>query len=226
MRDAALIAGKDLRLELRSKVGVGQVLPFALLVVLLFAFALDPDRGVLERATSGLYWVVVLFSSVLTVERAFSIEADDGIFDALRLSGLAPAAIFAGKVTALVLQLLALELVLAVAVAVFYDTQFTQTGPGGVALIVSVALVATLGIAGAGAVYGALAARLRTGATLLPLLLLPLLAPVLIGATRGFEVALGREAGPGWPWAALLGIFALVYLTLGALLFRPLLEET
>ena len=42
-------------------------------------------------------------------------------------------------------------------------------------------------------------------------------------ATRGFEVALGREAGPGWPWAALLGIFAVAYLTLGALLFRPLL---
>jgi heme exporter protein B len=221
IREAALIAGKDLRLEWRSKVGLGQVLPFALLVVLLFAFALDPDRGVLERATSGLYWVVVLFSSVLTVERAFSIEADDGIFDALRLSGLAPAAIYAGKVAALVLQLLILEAVLAVAVAVFYDTKFT--GPG---LLVLVAVVATLGIAGTGAVYGALAARLRTGATLLPLLLLPLLAPVLIGATRGFEVALGREAGPGWPWAALLGIFAVVYLTLGALLFRPLLEET
>ncbi len=221
MRDAALIAGKDLRLEWRSKVGVGQVLPFSLLVVLLFAFALDPDRGVLDRVTSGLYWVVVLFSSVLTVERAFSVEADDGIFDALRLSGLAPAAIYAGKVAALVLQLLVLEVVLAIAVAVFYDTEFS-----GIGLLVVVALVATLGIAGSGAVYGALAARVRSGATLLPLLLLPLLAPVLIGATRGFEVAMGREAGPGWPWAALLGIFALVYLTLGALLFRPLLEET
>jgi heme exporter protein B len=221
MRDVALVAGKDLRLEWRSKVGVGQVLPFSLLVVLLFAFALDPDRGVLDSVTSGLYWVVVLFSSVLTVERAFSVEADDGIFDALRLSGLAPAAIYAGKVAALVLQLLVLEVVLAFAVAVFYDTAFA-----GIGLMAGVAVVATLGIAGSGAVYGALAARLRSGATLLPLLLLPLLAPVLIGATRGFEVALGREAGPGWPWAALLGIFALVYLTLGALLFRPLLEET
>ena len=112
------------------------------------------------------------------------------------------------------------EAVLAVAVAVFYDTTFRTP-----VLTVGVALVATVGIAAAGAVYGALAARLRSGTTLLPLLLLPLLAPVLIGATRGFEVALGREAGPGWPWVALLGIFAVVYLTLGALLFRPLLED-
>jgi heme exporter protein B len=227
MRDALLVAGKDLRLEWRSKVGVGQVLPFALLVVLLFAFALDPDRGVLTRATSGMFWVVVLFSSVLTVQRAFGVEAEDGILDALRLSGLDPAAIFLGKVAALCLQLVVLEAVLAVAVAVFYDAGFDgPAGASGPALLVLVALAATLGIAGAGAVYGALAARLRSRDTLLPLLLLPLLAPVLISATRGFEVALGREAGPGWPWAALLGIFAVVYLTLGALLFRPLLEDT
>ncbi len=220
MRDAVLVMTKDLRLEWRSKVGIGQVLPFSLLVVLLFAFALDPERGVLDRVTSGLFWVVVLFSSVLTIERSFSVEAADGIFDALRLSGLAPAAIYAGKVAALVVQLLAIEAVLAAAVAVFYDTTFRTP-----VLTVGVALVATVGIAAAGAVYGAVAARLRSGTTLLPLLLLPLLAPVLIGATRGFEVALGREAGPGWPWVALLGIFAVVYLTLGALLFRPLLED-
>jgi heme exporter protein B len=221
MREALLVAGKDLRLEWRSKVGMGQVLPFALLVLLLFAFALDPDRGVLDRATSGLYWVVVLFSSVLAVQRSFGVEAEDGVLDALRLSGLAPAAIYLGKVAALVLQLLVLEVVLAVGVAVFYDTSFQ-----GIPLLVLVAVVATLGIAGAGAVYGALSARLRSRDTLMPLLLLPLLAPVLISATRGFEVALGREAGPGWPWAALLGIFAVVYLTLGAFLFRPLLEDT
>ena len=109
MRDAVLVMTKDLRLEWRSKVGIGQVLPFSLLVVLLFAFALDPERGVLDRVTSGLFWVVVLFSSVLTIERAFSVEAADGIFDALRLSGLAPAAIYAGKVAALAVQLLAVE---------------------------------------------------------------------------------------------------------------------
>lgn len=221
IRDALLVAGKDLRLERRAKVGLGQVLPFAVLVLLLFAFALDVERGTLERVTSGLFWVVVLFSSVLTVQRSFGVEADDGIIDALRLSGLSPAAIFTGKVVALVTQLLVLEAVLAVGVAVFYDTTFE-----GIPVLVGVALTATLGIAGAGAAYGALSARLRSRDTLLPLLLLPLLAPVLISATRGFEVAMGREAGPGWPWAALLGIFAAVYLTLGAVLFRPLLEDT
>lgn len=220
MRDAWLVMLKDLRLERRSKIGIVQVLPFAVLVLLIFAFALDPDRGVLERATPGLFWVAVLFSSILTLQRSFGVEAEDGVLDALRLSGMAPAGIFFGKVAALVLQLLVLEAVLAVGVVVFYSTELH-----GIGLLAAITVAATVGIAASGAIYGALSARLRSRDTLLPLLMLPLLAPVLISATRGFEVGLERQAGGGWSWAALLGVFALVYLTLGALLFRPLLED-
>jgi heme exporter protein B len=220
IREALLVAGKDLRLEWRSKVGSVQILPFAILVLMLFAFALDPDRGVLERATPGLFWVAVLFSSVLTLQRSFSVEAEDGVLDALRLSGLAPVSIFVGKVAALTIQLLVLEAILALGVAFFYGTTFH-----GVGLLLVVAVTATVGIAASGAVYGALAARLRSRDTLLPLLMLPLLAPVLISATRGFEIGLERQAGGGWTWAALLAVFALVYLILGSLLFRPLLED-
>jgi heme exporter protein B len=220
MRDAWLVLVKDLRLERRAKVGIVQVLPFAVLVLLLFAFALDPDRGVLQRATPGLFWTAVLFSSVLTLQRSFGVEAEDGVLDALRLSGMSAAGIFLGKVAALTLQLLVLEVVLALGVYVFYDTEFN-----GVGLLVAVSVLATLGIAGSGAVYGALAARLRSRDTLLPLLMLPLLAPVLISATRAFEIGLERQAEGGWSWVALLGVFALVYLTLGSLLFRPLLED-
>ena len=220
MRDAWLVMVKDLRLERRSKIGILQVLPFAVLVLLIFAFALDPDRGVLERATPGLFWVAVLFSSILTLQRSFGVEAEDGVLDALRLSGMAPAGIFVGKVAALVLQLLVLEAVLAVGVIVFYSTELH-----GIGLLAAITVAATVGIAASGAIYGALSARLRSRDTLLPLLMLPLLAPVLISATRGFEVGLERQAGGGWSWAALLGVFALVYLTLGALLFRPLLED-
>lgn len=220
IRDAALVAGKDLRLELRSRVGLGQVLPFALLVLVLFAFALDPDRGVLERATPGLFWVAVLFSAVLTLQRSFGVEAEDGVIDALRLSGMSPAGVFLGKVAALTIQLFVLEAVLLAGIVVFYGTKLA-----GVGLLVPVALAATLGIAAAGAVYGALSARLRSRDTLLPVLLLPLLAPVLISATRGFEIGLEGHAGGGWSWVALLCVFAIAYLALGSLLFRPLLED-
>ena len=72
VRDARLVVGKDLRLEWRSRVTLSQLLPFALLVLILFAFALDPDRRILEEATPGLFWLAVLFSMLLAIQRASS----------------------------------------------------------------------------------------------------------------------------------------------------------
>lgn len=220
-RDAGLVAGKDLRLELRSRVTTNQVLPFALLVLVLFAFALDPDRGVLERATPGLYWVAVLFCALLAVQRAFAVEAAGGVRDALRLTGLDPAGIYLGKAAAVAVQLLVLEVLLGLGVAVLYDTAL-----GGWGLLVATCLVATAGIAAAGTLFGVLAAGLRVRETLLPLLLLPALAPVLLATTRATEAALGDEPAEGWPWLGLLGAFALVYLVAGLVGFGVLLEDT
>jgi heme exporter protein B len=221
LRDALLIAGKDLRLEVRSRVAINQVLPLAVLVLVLFAFALDPDSGVLARATPGLFWVAVLFSGMLTVQRAFAVEAADGIRDALRLAGLDPAGIYLGKAAALATQLAVLQVLLIGGVALLYDARL-----GGWVLLIATCLAATAGIAAAGTLYGVLAAGLRVRETLLPLLLLPVLAPVLLAATRAFEAALGETTGEGWPWVGLLAVFALVYIVAGIFGFGPLLEES
>jgi heme exporter protein B len=220
LRDARLIAGKDLRIERRARVATNQVAPFALLVLVLFAFALDPDRGILDRATAGLYWVAVLLSTVLAVQRAFALETTDGLADALRLSGLDPAGVFLGKATALALQLVVLEVLLLAGVAVLYSTELR--GPG---LLAVTCVVATTGLAAAGSLYGVLAAGLRVRETLLPLLLLPVVAPILIGATRAFESALQGTPGEGWPWCGLLAIFAAIYVAFGLLAYGPLMEE-
>lgn len=221
IHDALLVAGKDLRLEWRSRVALNQVAPFALLVLVLFAFALDPDRGLLEKATPGLYWVAVLFSGLLALQRSFSIESADGNRDALRLSGLDPAGIFLGKVMAVGVQLLALEILLGIGVAVLYTTPIT----GWILLLVT-AMVATVAIAAAGTLYGVVAAGLRVRETLLPLLLLPVLAPVLIGSTRAFEAALGGTPSEGWPWVGLMGVIAVLYIVAGVFGFGPLMEES
>lgn len=221
IHDALLVAGKDLRLEARSRVALNQVVPFALLVLVLFAFALDPDRGLLEKATPGLYWVAVLFSGLLALQRSFAVEAADGNRDALRLSGLDPAGIFLGKVLAVAVQLLVLEALLLVGVAVLYSTHL-----GGWPLLLATVVVATAGIAAAGTLYGVVAAGLRVRETLLPLLLLPVLAPVLIGSTRAFEAALAGTPSEGWPWVGLMGVFAVLYVVAGVLGFGPLMEES
>lgn len=220
-RDALLVAGKDLRVEGRSRIASNQVLPFALLVLFLFAFALDPDRGVLERATGGLFWLAVLFSVVLATQRAFALESGEGVQDALRLSGLDPAGLFLGKAAALAVQLFALEVVLGAGIVVLYDAEVHAPG-----LLLVAGGLATVGLAAAGTLYGALAAGLRVRETLLPLLFLPAVVPVLIGATRAFESALADRSGEGWPWCNLLAVFAVVYAGAGVLAFGPLMEET
>jgi heme exporter protein B len=220
-RDAALVAGKDLRIELRSRVTTNQVAPFALLILVLFAFALDPDSGVLTRATAGLFWIAVLFAGLLAVQRAFVIESTDGTGDGLRLSGLQPSGIFLGKAAAVALELAALEVVLGIGVVVLYGSTFrTWT------LLLATCVAATIGLAAAGSLYGVLAAGLRVRETLLPLLLLPVVAPVLIGATRAFEAALDGVASDGWPWVELLSVFAVIYLVFGLVAFGALMEES
>lgn len=225
LRTARLVAAKDLRIEARSRVGINQVLPFALVVLLLFAFALDPDRGVLKAATPGLFWVTVLFVLLLAVQRAFAVETADGAVDALRLSGLELPGVFLGKAAALFVLLVALEVLLLVGVVVLYEAEVRADGA---VLLVTTAVVTTVGLAATGTLYGALAAGLKVRETLLPILLLPVLAPVLIGATRAFEAALGTggaATSEGWPWVGLLGVFALAYTALGVVAFGPLLEE-
>ena len=220
LRDAGLVAAKDLRVEARSRVATNQVVPFALLVLVLFAFALDPDRGILARAAAGLFWVTVLFAAVLAVQRSFAIEAEGDARDALRLSGLDGAGVFLGKAAAVAVQLVLLEAILAVGVTVLYDVPLRE-----VALLALICLLATVGIAAAGIVYGVVAAGLRVRDTLLPLLVLPVLAPVLLAATRASEAALATVPGDAWPWVRLLAVFAAIYTAFGVVAFGPLLEE-
>ena len=218
-RDAALVAGRDLRVEARSRVTLQQVGPFALLVLILFAFALDPARQTLERATPGLYWVTVLFSALLALARSAALDETDGVRDALRLSALEPAGVFAGKALAVAAELLVLEVVLGLGVIVLYGAE-----PAGVGLLAVTCVTATAAVASTGTLYGALVSGLRVRETLLPLLLLPVLAPVLLGATRAFEAALGGAPAEGWPWCGLLAAFAVLYSVAGAAAYGTLLE--
>ena len=186
------------------------------------------DPGALTRVrfpgveiAYAFFWVAVVFSTLLAVQRSFAIEAVDGGRDALRLSGLDPAGIFIGKAAAVGLQLALLEVALGIGVVVLYDAPLS-----GAVLLATTCVLATVGLAAAGTLFGVLVGGLRVRETLLPLLLLPVLAPLVLGATRATEYALAGEPANGWPWAQLLAVFAAVYTALGIVAFGPLLEES
>ncbi len=231
---ARLIAAKDLRIERRAKILAYQVLPFAGLVLVLFAFALDNggqvDQGGRSQAITtfvapGLLWLAVLFSVLLVVQRTFAIETADGALDALRVAGVDPAAIFLGKAAALLVQLLVLEAGLVFGIVVLYDTDIR---PGGAVLLAVTLVVGTAGLAFVGTLYGGLTAGAKGRETLLPLLVFPVVAPVLLGAARATEAALGTggaAVSEGWPWIGLLTVFAAAFGAAGTVAFGPLLED-
>jgi heme exporter protein B len=219
-RDALVVAGKDLLIERRSRVALNQVVPYALVVLLLFGFAFDQQRPLLEQAAPGLFWMAVLFAGLLAVQRSFSVETVDGAMDNLRLSGLQPAGIFLGKAVAVAVQLVALELLLTLGIVVLFHTELAGAG-----LLIASALASTACVAAAGVAYGALSMGLRARETLLPLLLAPVLAPVVLGATQAWRAALGLSSDDGWRWVAVLGAFAAIYLAGGVLGFGALMEE-
>lgn len=221
VREISLVSGKDIRIEARSRVLLSQVLPFAAIVLLLFAFALDPDRGVLERAAPGLFWVAVLLAGLLAVGRSMALESANGARDGLRLSGIDPGAVFLGKTAAILAELLVLDALLAVGVMVLYDVSV-----GAVVPLVLATLAATVGLAATGTLYGMLTAGLRVRETLLPLLVLPALTPVMLGGTRAWEAAIDGAPGEAWPWVALLTAFAVIVTAGGTAAAGPLLEES
>jgi heme exporter protein B len=223
-RIARLIAAKDLRIELRSRVVTNQVLPFAALVMVMFAFALDNDN-VLTRVAPGLVWLATLFSMLVLVQRSFAVENADGALDALQVAGVRPGGIFLGKSMALAAQLAVLEIVLLLAAIVLYQAKVAASGA---VLLVTTFVAATTGLAFVGTLYGGLAAGAKGRETLLPLLMLPVVAPVLIGATRATEAAFGTNgASPseGWPWIGLLALFAALFGAGGTLAFGSLIDE-
>ena len=219
-----LVAAKDMRIELRSRVLINQVLPFAAIVMVLFAFALDND-GILDRVAPGLIWLATLFSMLVVVQRSFAVEAGDGALDALRTAGVPAQGIYFGKAIALGLQLTVLEILLFGAAFVLYNS---RVAPAGIGLLITSALAASCGLGLVGTLYGGLTTGTKGRESLLPLLLLPVVAPVLIAATRATEAALGVggiSMRQGWAWVALLVTYALLFGIGGSVAFGPLVDD-
>jgi heme exporter protein B len=215
------ILAKDLRVEWRSRDRVAAMAVFALLVVVIFQFAAPGGSAPEQRAhLPGLLWVAWVFSAILGLNRAFQSELEN---DALAGLALAPADrgwIYLGKATAALLLLLAVQLASAVAFALAFDLPL-----GAVAAELGlVALLGALGICTIGTLFSAVAARTRYREIMLPLLLLPLLIPVILGSVRATEALLAVGALPFAP-IQLLIVTDGVFLIVSFLAFEYVLDE-
>ena len=199
----------------------GKSSPFAVLVLVLLAFAIGPDQSSLRHAAPGIL-VTLLFSTVLAIQRSVAVESGEGTRDGLRLSGIDPAGIFLGKAAAVGLQLLLLQVVLWAGITFLFDVRVQV-----VWLAVTASLLATVGSPRAHGLRctGALShGPLRVHDTLLPLLVLPVLAPVLLAGSKAWQAALDGNAASAPSGSRSLSRFAVIYLVVGVILYGPLQE--
>ncbi len=215
-----IVALKDVRIELRSKVLLNQLLPFVLVVLILFGFAIGTANQTLVQVSPGIFWVVAFFAAILAVERSLSVESDNHAKEGLMVYGLEPAGVFLGKLIAVMVECFAVEVVLGLGVVVLYGVKLH-----GVMLLILASLFATLGLASVGVLFGALSAATKVRETLLPLLVLPATAPVLLAATKAWEDGIVNHSGIGDPWLGLLVVFGLVFLAIGLVSFESVLED-
>jgi len=218
-RDAALVCAKDLRIELRARVLLWQVLPFGVLSLVLFALALGPSLVALRHGAPGMLWLALLLATVLAAGRSAQIESPEGTRASVRLLGLDPGGVFLGKALALFVELAVLTAVLAVGLLVGFHVDGVR-----LALTAPLCACAVAALAAVGTLYGAVVAGTDVAGTLLPLLVLPALAPVLIAGERGTAAVL-QGGGPG-RWAVVLGVMAVVYVAVGVVLYGPLEEPS
>jgi len=181
-RDAGILARKDLLLELRGRDTLPAMVLFVIGGLVVFHFAVPTDTS--DAVGTGLLWVVILFTALLGLVRAFVAEREQRLMDGLLLAPCDRSAIWLGKGLAVLAFLAIAEAVALPAFALLFGgIEWTTVAAVG---------LADIGIAAVGTLLAAMASVTRARELLLPLLFLPLAVPIIVGgvgATVGSEPA-------------------------------------
>ena len=220
-RAAAILLTKELRLEFRTRELLNTTVIFALVVVVLFSFAFNPTPEESRRYGPGLLWIAFLFAGSLMLNPSFAREQSNSTLDALRMAPVSTFAIVLGKMLANFIFMSLAEVVLVPVFAVLYNVSLS----GVVGRLILVLVLGTLGLVITGTVFSAVSAHARLRELLLPLLLLPILAPLLIAAVEATASLLAEQPALDRTWVTFLAGFDIVFLTASWLLCDFLLEE-
>ncbi len=217
---AVALAWKDILLEIRTRDIVVSVLVFAFLVVVVFNFALNVTPRVVKELAPGILWVAFAFAGVLAMNRAFVLERDRGSLEGLLLTPVSRDAIYFGKMLGVFLFMIVVEVVLLPVFALLFNVAIFS--PGFLLAI----LLATLGFATVGTLFSAIAVHTRSREVMLPVLFLPVIVPVIIGAVESSAGSIGggSVASVG-RWLGLIAVFDAIFLVVCPWVFGLVVEE-
>lgn len=214
------IARKDFLLELRNRDILVSLVVFAMLVLIIFNFAIELTAVNLDALGPGILWVAIAFAGVIGLNRTFVLEKDHDALDGLMLAPVSRDTIFLGKALGSMGFILLSELVIFPVFAALFGVDILRLET------LAVALLTSLGLAAAGTVFGAMAVSTRSREIMLPVLFLPVISPVLIGAVEATaRVASGASWSAVSQWLQIIAVFDLVFVVAGVFLFQYVLED-
>ena len=220
LRAAWAIAWKDVRLELRTRDVIISALVFGLIVVVVFNFGLNRTPGSLASVAPGLLWVAYAFIGVLSMNRAFAREMEQGALDGLLTSPISRDAIFLGKTLGSLIFVLVIQGILLPVFAVMLGLPTLSP------LLGLIIFLATLGFATVGTFFAGIAVQTRSREILLPVLFFPVVVPVIIAAVEASALALqGGSTDAIWTrWVPLLVVFDALFLVICSWMFNSVFE--
>jgi heme exporter protein B len=206
--------------ELRCRELLSSMLVFALLVILIFNFALELDTRTRSTVTSGVLWVTFAFAGTLGLNRSMAMEKDRGCLDGLLLAPVDRSAIYFGKAIGNLIFMLMVEIIVLPVYSVLYNTNLFQPG------LLLVILLGSIGYVAVGTLLSSMAVQTRTRDVLLPILLFPVAIPVLIASVKASSGFLqGIEMAEIQPWLSLLITYDVVFTAVAFMVFDYVVEE-
>jgi heme exporter protein B len=223
LRQAARVAWKDLRIELRSREIVYTMVFFGALLVVIYSFAFPHEPRAVRGSVPGMLWVALAFTGTIGLGRAFDRERENDTMRALLLAPVPRLAVFLGKAMSTTALVLAVAVVCTPLLALFLDAPlFAYPGP-----MILIVVLGAVGISVTGSVFAATLLKVRSRDVLLPVILYPLLVPLFVAGTS-CTAALVAEIpnfDAAWYWIQFLGIYDAVFLVLSLWIFESLVIE-
>ncbi|MDJ0868388.1 MAG: heme exporter protein CcmB [Myxococcota bacterium] len=215
------ILWKDLVSEWRSRDRAVAMALFAFLVVVVFWFSMPGgDPGLAPKLAPGLLWVAYVFAAILGLNRAFALELENEALSGLALAPTDRGWVFLGKAAANFVILALVQAATALVFALAFDLDLLPVA-GRLAGVVA---LGSLGLCSVGTLFAAVSVRTRYREVMLPLLLLPLLLPVLLGAVGATSALLTAGELPFRP-IQLLIVTDAVFLIVSFIGFEFVLDE-
>ncbi|MEA3439020.1 MAG: heme exporter protein CcmB [Chloroflexota bacterium] len=219
-RAVSAIVWKDLAAEFRSRELLSAMLVFALLVILIFNFALELDAKTRSTVTAGVLWVTFAFAGTLGLTRSLAVEKDRGCMDGLLLAPVDRSAIYFGKVIGNLIFMLIVEAIVLPVYSILYNVNLFNLG------LIFVIVLGSVGYVTVGTLLATMAVQTRTRDILLPILLFPVEIPVFIAAIKASTGFLqGIDMVEIMPWINLLLVYDVIFTAIAFMLFDFVVEE-